>query len=233
MVDGRWSMVDGRWSMVDGRKISRATFSRDATIEKMWGPRSIWATICFALIFTSISLSSRFAHAQSKQEIRLFAGGELGGTSGDAGNLDLAPMLGVSYAPNRFLSFGVLGAYSVGGSGSCAVSDVGGGGSGVSGCSTFSPYRVTGEIEVDPFRPGVVDPFFVLDGGVFGEHDHDYDDDPKLAPTFGGGAGLHFFPIDFLSIDVALRFLYADFSDHEFGSAWWIFSVGVTPRIQF
>jgi hypothetical protein len=195
--------------------------------------RTNGATIRFALIFTMISLSPRFAHAQSKQEIRIYAGGELGGTSGDAGNLDLAPALGVSYAPIRFVSLGVLGAYSVGGSGSCSVADVGGGGSSVSGCSTFSPYRVTGEIEVDPFVHTVVDPFFVFDAGVFGEHDHDYSDDPKVAATFGGGGGLHFFPTRFLSIDLAFRFLYANFSDHAFGSAWGIFSVGVTPRISF
>jgi hypothetical protein len=195
----------------------------------MRGTRSICVAIRSALVFAAFPLAPRFAHAQSKQEIRIYAGGELGGTHGDQGSFDLAPVVGVAYSPIRFLSFGVVGAYGVGGSGACAVSGSDSGG----GCSLYAPYRVTVEVEVDPFDRVAVEPFFVAVGGVFGERDSVYGQNSNIAPVFGAGAGLHFFPIDFLSIDVALRVLYVDFPDHFFGSVWGVFSIGATPRIRF
>ena len=185
----------------------------------------------FALIFAVVSLAPRPGHAETKREVRIFAGGEIGGTFGDAnqGTVDLAANLGFAYAPTRFVSFGIVGAYGIPSSGSCEVLLSGSGG----GCSGFHPYRLTAEVEVDPFTHTVVDPFFVADAGIFGQHDSVYGNDPKVAPTFGGGAGLHFFPVDALSVDLAFRILYADFPSYEFGKVWAIFSVGVTPRIAF
>jgi hypothetical protein len=184
---------------------------------------------CFALIF-SLPVYSR---AQFKREIRAQAGAELGNSSGDDGGVALGPYVGIAYAPSHSWSFGVVGAYGLPGSGACLISYSGSGGA----CSSFHPYRLTGEVELDPFARRfhyhAVEPFLVGDVGVFGEHDTRYGADPKVVPTLGGGLGVHFFPIDALSVDLAFRGMYAAFPTYLFGKAWWFFSIGVTPRFGF
>lgn len=138
----------------------------------MWGMR---APIDSALIFAAISLSPKFAHAQSKQEIRIYGGGELGGgAGGEEGTPDIGASLGVAYAPIRFLSFGIVGSYALLPTGSCEVLLSGDGGY---ECPRFHPYRLTTEIEVDPFEREVVQPFFVAAG---------------LGDFFGRGDAAHF-----------------------------------------
>jgi hypothetical protein len=183
----------------------------------MRGMTANGATSRFALVFTVILLSPKFAHAQSKQEIRIQAGGELAGY-GSTGGIGFYG--GVAYAPIHMLSFGVVGAY--------AVTDVECDSGYGDGCTLFaSAFRFDGEVEFDPFKHHRVDPFVAADFGTVGL----YHDGTTWGPSAGGTTGLHVFPIEFFSIDAGLRVFWVAANDDPYLFVGLF--LGVTPRVSF
>ncbi|MEO8875588.1 MAG: hypothetical protein ABI461_08380, partial [Polyangiaceae bacterium] len=182
------------------------------------------------LIFSVLASAPKRAAAQPGLHIQL--GGEYLSSFGrDSESAALGLYGGVAYSPSRLLSVGALGAYGALTSTSCEVDGYG-------ACPWWHPYRVTGELELTPLlHRHPVDPFFVVDLGIFGQHDSLFGEDPRVAPAGGVGGGAHFFAARFLSADVALRFFYAGFGRNEYGyldfnRTWWALSLGVTPWIS-